>query len=1043
MVNGGVCASDDTPHSICAALGVAPPLASTTSEGGKPSAPQTLLLPQTPPLLRPPTLRSSGVVAPATLLLETRDASLAWPPPSLDDVYVRVRRWVPKHGTAASSIGDSAKRWEAVRSEGRAEAARRSIQGGLSIAAPAPSLPTSEEPSTAPSDVESESSTSFSKTSKIGGGVEAKATVDTGVDSTVCRQPSAMSAASSAKPFSKNVRWTSQLADLVEIRRRAPGGSDSRVKADAGGAAGGRRISWDLSELVISPAGPDRWDSEAEERSDFGHHPSAPPPPSSASSVSSRRSSGSASSAASESSVRSEDDYADDEGLDASDDEGEESGSLPSDGENDDSGAEDDDSLETGRLVCVPGGARASATLASLRNCVEEVFGVPAERQRLVVTRNDAGGAPELLLPPQGVPDEAWPLSRMALAGKDEIYLEEAALGASLDHSRLLERRQAQWHRIEIFYNSPGLSDYAHAITIDGREAAATLKRRLARRLRLGRADAMRLRRAARGMHITCEMEPLSVGDGGLGLCTGDVIFVEEGLPLREGEALVRCYWTLPEVLDALPSEDNGRDSSPPAVATGSADDSVTTDDDREGSGRRRGRRSVSWATASQVLGQRGDDDDSSFGSSTSSHSRSRSRSHSPRSRSRSRSQSPSTVSDGQHSDSVPSSNPSSAASSLANSDIDEDLEEEGGGGEESRRRLASDSSIGLDGMMDGDGHASNRSAPSNEAPMGGGEEGAVEHDDEGGDGNEDHGAHSLVIPPLARRVQPGACVTLAVPADATVLELKRRVRRALANSGAHPPHQPSARVRTSLSASRLRLYKRTGARVGHVLRDDQRVGLRQLQETSSAWADTEVALHLLPDDESVDSGTIIVGFVTLDATAAAAARSTIAVAATWSISTLMDALASMARIPSQQLALARLTQAGGGALPLTAQQLGSLRWDDEDLRRAQKLSAAPLQLSDGDVLVVRDLHHPAPIPPPEVLTTGNATPRRRVARTTFRDEAVTFFPATRARSPTFAPVLRAVSFGNAASNAADGEQSNSNNDAESFPECGRGVSFA
>ena len=51
------------------------------------------------------------------------------------------------------------------------------------------------------------------------------------------------------------------------------------------------------------------------------------------------------------------------------------------------------------------------------------------------------------------------------------------------------------------------------------------------------------LRRSARGAHITCEREDELIGHGGLGLVDGDVIALEHGAPLHEGEVVVRCSW--------------------------------------------------------------------------------------------------------------------------------------------------------------------------------------------------------------------------------------------------------------------------------------------------------------------------------------------------------------------------------------------------------------------------------------------------------------------------------------------------------------------
>ena len=85
----------------------------------------------------------------------------------------------------------------------------------------------------------------------------------------------------------------------------------------------------------------------------------------------------------------------------------------------------------------------------------------------------------------------------------------------------------------------------------DSRSTVTSLKRRIASRLRLGRDALLRLRLGyARGTHVTIEREALPLGEGGLELMSGDVIYVEDGAPLHEGEALVRCFWCLPEETD-------------------------------------------------------------------------------------------------------------------------------------------------------------------------------------------------------------------------------------------------------------------------------------------------------------------------------------------------------------------------------------------------------------------------------------------------------------------------------------------------------------
>ena len=79
--------------------------------------------------------------------------------------------------------------------------------------------------------------------------------------------------------------------------------------------------------------------------------------------------------------------------------------------------------------------------------------------------------------------------------------------------------------------------------------------------------------------------------------------------------------------------------------------------------------------------------------------------------------------------------------------------------------------------------------------------------------------------------------------------------------------------------------------------------------------------------------------------------------------------------VPRTQLALAKVAQAGGGAVALTPHQLGSLTWDEVAMLASPKLSAPPLQLTDGDVLVVRDRMHP---PPPPLASATPSTLRER-----------------------------------------------------------------
>ena len=351
----------------------------------------------------------------------------------------------------------------------------------------------------------------------------------------------------------------------------------------------------------------------------------------------------------------------------------------------------------------------------------------------------------------------------------------------------------------------------------------------------------------------------------------------------------MRCSWVIPDVLsaDGRDPSDEGRQASPPAAATGHMP---------EESGPRRRRRSVSWATASQVavLGDDGIDAEiASFASSAASSSRSRSRSP----RSRSRSQSPSTASD--------SLGYSSAASSAATSDDDNDDDGEGGG-----------------------------------------EDGGV-------------GSHQFVrieADPLCPRVQMQPCAIVTVPESLCVLDLKRRLRRALATSGSHPPYQPAARVRASLSTGKIRLYRRVGGRTILPLREDAEVG----NCLAGGAPDKEVALQLLATEERLCDDTFLLGYTILDAAGAPVRSGALAANGLWTVSALQGHLAIISGISRRHLAISKAPP-GTASRILSSQQLGGLVWDDPAILHCTKLALA---FADGDCIVMRDQMHPPPMPP-------------------------------------------------------------------------------
>jgi len=88
--------------------------------------------------------------------------------------------------------------------------------------------------------------------------------------------------------------------------------------------------------------------------------------------------------------------------------------------------------------------------------------------------------------------------------------------------------------------------------------------------------------------------------------------------------------------------------------------------------------------------------------------------------------------------------------------------------------------------------------------------------------------------------------------------------------------------------------------------------------------------------------------------------------------------------VPLPQLALALPPAGAASARSLSPQQLGVLTWDDEDVLRAERLDLPPLRLSDGDLLVVRDRLHPAPLLAPAPAATNRRASFGEFPRTTF-----------------------------------------------------------
>ena len=306
-----------------------------------------------------------------------------------------------------------------------------------------------------------------------------------------------------------------RFARLAEFTAKLPtSGPANAAAASHGPNSRGRRLSWsDVSFETL------RGGEEVRTRS--------PPPPSSASSVSSRRSSASSEAGRSNSSGRS-------------------GTASETEEEHDNS-----ERVEMGprRLLCVPSGRAAAASLADVRRAVDATFGVPRHLQWLDVPRSggavllgaaagaegggDGDGGGE-----DGAGDAATTLASLGMRAGDDLLIERAA--AADAPSLLVERLEARRSRLNIFFNALGSTDFCHEIAADARETLGELKWRVCDRLGVD-AEGVRLRRGVRGAHLRAEATTV-VGERGAGLIDGCAVYVERGAPLG-AELLVRAYW--------------------------------------------------------------------------------------------------------------------------------------------------------------------------------------------------------------------------------------------------------------------------------------------------------------------------------------------------------------------------------------------------------------------------------------------------------------------------------------------------------------------
>ena len=188
-------------------------------------------------------------------------------------------------------------------------------------------------------------------------------------------------------------------------------------------------------------------------------------------------------------------------------------------------------------------------------------------------------------------------------------------------------------------------------------------------------------------------------------------------------------------------------------------------------------------------------------------------------------------------------------------------------------------------------------------------------------------------IDQLATKVAATASATLAVAQSTKVGALKSKLVEALG---------------LDCSPHCLRLYKRSGARPGVVLRDGRTVR----QSLTGGFEDKEVVVQLLRAEERLSDATLLIKFHVIDEGGVPGPAELVHAQSAWSASELLTSLAAVTAIPIDELALAKPPTVGANAI--TAALVAKLKWDDPKLLATRKISSHPMQLRDGDSLVLR-----------------------------------------------------------------------------------------
>ena len=278
----------------------------------------------------------------------------------------------------------------------------------------------------------------------------------------------------------------------------------------------------------------------------------------------------------------------------------------------------------------------------------------------------------------------------------------------------------------------------------------------------------------------------------------------------------------------------------------------------------------------------------------------------------------------------------------------------------------------------------------------------------------------------LATKVKPAHCCEVVVPESLRISELKKRLHAALSElpaEGSRGGAQSSgaaagtggaaATLQKAQAAGALRLFKRSGARPGGLLRDSRT--LRQAM--TGGFDDKEVAVQELSHEEKLSDDALLIRWQLIasgssadgkldssggksggeapsataqsdralappplptDATPAPASAApaaappptpppppagpssvfvrrggTLCAQSSWSTAQLLDELSACSGVDRARLSMAKPPTVGSKAL--TTALVNSLKWDDQKVLQCPKIGAYPMQLRDADVLLVRD----------------------------------------------------------------------------------------